>query len=72
MRSSSTSAYSPELGPIGLSSFPINATRARRYTLLQLRRSPKMHQWIASKNKSRNPTFVKKMRKSHRKQWIIF
>jgi len=65
------------LGPIGLLSFPINATRARRYTLLQLRRSPKMRRSMDCFKKqvilsSRNPTFAKKMGKSHKNNGLYF
>jgi len=38
-------AYSP-FGIVGLPSFPIDATRTYGYTLLQLRRSPKMSGWM--------------------------
>jgi len=69
--------HQPRLDPIGLSPFPINATRAHQYTLLQSRKSATMHRSMDCFKEqvvlsSRNPTFAKKIGKSHRKQWIIF
>lgn len=53
--------------------FPIDATRAHRCTLLQLRKSPKIGWSINCFKRQvvlslRNPTFARKMGKNHRKR----